>query len=145
MRINHVLALRDYLYESSERPAGSALRGKPTADRRPHPLCVVQPLGRAQQWGIEQLRFATDEAAGACHLRHCGRQRRGSDRSHRPSDRQPAARGAVGVHQDQTRRSRYEHLQQGNGGSVGRYHQKAAESLAVIAQGLRQNTRKSNG
>lgn len=28
MHINHVLALRDYLYESSERPAGSALRGK---------------------------------------------------------------------------------------------------------------------
>lgn len=79
MCINHVLALRDYLYESSERPAGSALRGKPTADRRPHPLCVVQPLDRAQQWGIEQLRFATDEAAGACHLRHCGRQRRGGD------------------------------------------------------------------
>lgn len=27
MHINHVLALRDYLYESSERSAGSALRG----------------------------------------------------------------------------------------------------------------------
>ena len=55
MHINHVLALRDYLYESSERSAGSALRGKPTADRRPHPLCVVQPLGRAQHEALNSF------------------------------------------------------------------------------------------
>ena len=38
--------------------------------------------------------------------------------------RQPAAHRAVSVHQDQTRRSHYEHLRQGQGGPVGRYHQK---------------------
>lgn len=43
---------------------------------------------------------------------------------HHPLDRQPAAHRAVSVHQDQTRRSHYEHLRQGQGGPVGRYHQK---------------------
>lgn len=43
---------------------------------------------------------------------------------HHPLDRQPAAHRAVSVHQDQTRRSHYEHLRQGQGGPVERYHQK---------------------
>lgn len=36
----------------------------------------------------------------------------------------PPPHRAVSVHQDQTRRSHYEHLRQGQGGPVGRYHQK---------------------
>ena len=47
--IGAVIVKDGIIISRSERSAGSALRGKPTADRRPHPLCVVQPLGRAQQ------------------------------------------------------------------------------------------------